>query len=107
MPLLSLQKSSNEVHTNFIPFPHGDSNRMKSASTSLMFSFDTTTYVAFRYKLSNLSLHASPPEPSSKILVHFRATRMDRQRGIMSFLKNQLFQLLLLWYHQTVTKVQD
>src|SRR5664279_392061 len=105
--LLRLRKSSNEVHTNFIPFPDRNRNRTKGTRRSLMFCFDTTTDVAFRYELSNFSLHPSPPEPLSKILVHFCATRMDRQRGIMSFLKNHLFQLLHLWYHQTVTKVQD
>src|SRR5664279_105493 len=105
--LLRIWKSSNEIHSNFIPFPDRNSNRTKSTRRSLMFRFDTTTYVAFRYELSNFSLHSRPPEPLSKILVHFCATRMDRQRGIMSFLKNHLLQLLHLWYHQTVTKVQD
>src|SRR5664279_5001103 len=105
--LLSLRKTSNEIHTNLIPFPDRDRNRTKCSSRSLMFCFDTTTDVAFRHELSNFSLHSSPPEPLSQILIHLCTARMDRQRGLMSFLKDQLLQLSLLWHDQTVTKVDN
>src|SRR5664279_2484300 len=99
MSLLSFRESGNEVHTDFIPFPLRDCYRAKSASRPLMFSLDTTIDVAFSNELSNFSLHSSPPEPLTKILVHFGATRMDRKRGFMSFLKNQLLQISLLWHY--------
>src|SRR5664279_673408 len=72
-----------------------------------MFSLDTTTYVAFSNKLSNFSLHSSPPEPLTEILIHLSATRVNGKRRFMSFPENCLSQFPFLWHNQTVTKVDN
>src|SRR3954469_18492708 len=68
---LGFWKTSDEVHTDFVPFPLGNRQRLKSTSMSLMFCLNATTNITFNNKLSNVSFHPSPPKSLAEISVHF------------------------------------
>src|SRR3954466_4899464 len=55
-------KAGDEVHTDFVPFPLRNGQRLKCTSRSLMFCLNATTNITFGDKLSNVSLHPSPPK---------------------------------------------
>src|SRR3954466_13766193 len=93
---LGFWKASDEVHTDFIPFPLGDRQRSKSTSRSLMFCLNATTNITFSNKLSNFSLHPSPPKYLAYILIHFSTTAMNREGRFMGFSKDQLSKVLIL-----------
>src|SRR4051812_1706123 len=59
---LGFWKSGDEVHTDFVPFPLWNRQRLKSASRSLMFGLNATTNITFGNELSNFSLHPSQPK---------------------------------------------
>jgi hypothetical protein len=63
IPSLCPGKPGNEIHTDFIPFPFRNSQRLKGASRPLMLCFNTTTDIAISNVLSDFSLHPSPPKP--------------------------------------------
>src|SRR4051812_39515707 len=58
---LGFRKASDEVHTDFIPFPIGNRQRLKSTSMSLVFGLDAMTNITFNNISSNVSLHPGPP----------------------------------------------
>src|SRR3954462_5691491 len=62
VPFLGFWKAGDEVHTDFVPFPLGNRQRLKCASRSLVFCLNATTKITFSNKSSNLSLHPSPPK---------------------------------------------
>ena len=72
-----------------------------------MFSLHTATDVAFSNILSNFSLHASPPEFATEILVHLGTTRVDGYGRIMSFLEYHLLHTPTLGHHETVSKIDS
>src|SRR3954465_10301814 len=88
MTLLISRKTGDEVHFNLVPFPFRNREWLQSSSRSLMFGFDATADVTLINITSNVFLHARPPVPLTKVLVHLGATWVDRQRGIMSFFHN-------------------
>src|ERR1041385_6556639 len=59
---LAFWKASDEVHTEFVPFPLGNRQWFKSTSRSLVFCLNATTNITFDNILSNFSLHPSPPK---------------------------------------------
>src|SRR3954465_2697631 len=88
---LRLWKASDEIHADFIPFPLRNRQRLKSTSRSLVLCLNATTNITFSNKLSDFSLHTGPPKSLAYISVHFRATEMNRERCVVSFLKDHLF----------------
>src|SRR4051812_9586433 len=59
---LGFWKASDEVHTDFVPFPLGNRQWLKSTSRSLMFCLNAMTDITFGNISSNVSLHPSPPK---------------------------------------------
>src|ERR1041385_86849 len=59
---LGFWKASDEVHTDFVPFPLGNRQRLKCTSMSLVFCLNATINITFSNKSSNVSLHPSPPK---------------------------------------------
>src|SRR3954465_3327818 len=59
---LGFWKAGDEVHTDFVPIPLGNRQWLKSTIRSLMFCLNATTNITFDNKLSNVSLHPSPPK---------------------------------------------
>src|SRR3954466_4388062 len=59
---LGFWKAGDEVHTDFVPFPLGNRQRLKCTSRSLMFCLNATTNITFSDELSDFSLHPSPPK---------------------------------------------
>src|SRR3954466_13246548 len=59
---LGFWKAGDEVHTDFVPFPLGNRQRLKSTRRSLMFCLNVTANITFSNKLSNVSLHPGPPK---------------------------------------------
>src|SRR3954469_9873534 len=59
---LDFWKAGDEVHTNFVPFPLGNRQRLKCTSRSLVFYLNATTNITFNNKLCNVSLHPGPPK---------------------------------------------
>src|ERR1041385_744194 len=59
---LGFWKAGDEVHTEFVPFPLGNRQRLKCASRSLVFYLNATTNITFNNKSSNVSLHPGPPK---------------------------------------------
>src|SRR4051812_43568855 len=55
-------KAGDEIHTDFVPFPLGNRQRLKCTSRYLMLCLNATTNITFGNKLSNVSLHPSPPK---------------------------------------------
>src|SRR3954462_9898969 len=47
---LRLWKASDEIHTDFIPFPHRDRQWLKSTSRSLVLCLNATTNITFSNK---------------------------------------------------------
>src|SRR3954464_6787211 len=59
---LGFWKASDEIHTDFIPFPLWNWQRLKCTSRSLVFCLNATTNITFSNELSNFSLHPGPPK---------------------------------------------
>src|SRR3954466_15490847 len=59
---LGFWKASDEIHTDFVPFPLRNRKRLKSTSRSLVFGLNATTNITFANISSNVSLHPSPPK---------------------------------------------
>src|SRR3954463_4873222 len=70
-------KASDEIYSDFVPFPLCNRQRLKCTSRSLMFCLNATTNITFGNKSSNVSLHPSPPKSLAYISVHFCATEMN------------------------------
>src|SRR3954468_2866692 len=85
MTLLRSRESGDEVHFNLVPFPFRNREWLQSSSRSLMFYLDATANVTFIKITSNVLFHVRPLVPLTNVLVHLGTTRVNRQRGIMSF----------------------
>src|SRR3954471_23019316 len=85
MTLLGSRKSGDEVHFNLVPFPFRNREWLQSSIRSLMFRFDATANVTLVNISSDVLLHVRPPIPLTNVLVHLGASRMNGQRGIVSF----------------------
>src|SRR4051812_42244844 len=59
---LGFWKDGDEVHTDFVPFPLGNRQRLKSTSKSLVLCLNATTNITFDNILCNVSLHPGPPK---------------------------------------------
>src|SRR3954466_10160739 len=85
MTLLRSGKTSDEVHLDLVPLPFRNRKWLQSSSRSLMFGFDATANVTLVNISSDVLLHVRPPVPLTNVLVHLGTTRVNRQRGIVSF----------------------
>src|SRR3990170_9122262 len=101
MTLLRSRKTSNEIHLDFVPFPFRNIKGLQSSSRPLMFCFNATTNVTLRNITSNVSLHIRPPVSLTNVTVHLCATRMNRQRSVMSFFHNVFPLILEFGYEET------
>ena len=97
---LSLGQSNNKIHTNFFPFPLWYFQGLKQSCGSLMFSFDSLTYIISCYIFCNfslhsiplisilqISLHSIPPISILQILIYLGTPGMNRICRLMRFLK--------------------
>src|SRR3954466_8142849 len=84
MTLLRSRKTGDEVHLNLVPFPFRNREGLQSYSRSLMFCLDATANVTLIDITSNVLLHIRPPVLLTNVLVHLGATRVNRQRGVVS-----------------------
>src|SRR3954469_18208536 len=66
---LGFWKASDEIHTDFVPFPLGNRQRLKSTSRSLMFCLNATTNITFGNEQSNLSFHPSQPKSLASLRI--------------------------------------
>jgi hypothetical protein len=78
-----------EIHTDFIPFPLRDLQRLQQSSWSLVLCFDPSTTIAHSHMLCDFPLHSVPPEFLLQILIHLLTARVNRISCLMSFLKDQ------------------
>src|ERR1041385_5927305 len=60
---LGFWRAGDEVHTDFVPFPLGNRQWLKSTNRSLVFGLNATTNITFGNISSNVSLHPSPLQP--------------------------------------------
>src|SRR3954468_6596649 len=90
MTLLRSRKTGDEVHLNLVPFPFRNREWLQSSSRSLMFCLDVKANVTLINITSNVLLHARPPIPLTNVLVHLGTSRVNRQRGIVSFFHDML-----------------
>src|SRR3954468_2587158 len=74
---LGFRKAGDEVHTDLVPFPLWNRQRLKCTSRSMVFGLNATTNITFGNKSSNVSLHPGPPKSLAYISVHFCATGMN------------------------------
>ena len=81
-------KSGDKIHSDFIPFPLGDLQRLKQSCGSLVFGLDSLTHITFGYIRTNLPLHPMPPKIFTELLIHLRSARVDGVGSIMSFLQD-------------------
>jgi hypothetical protein len=65
-----------------------------------MISIDPLTRVAFRNISSSFTLHTGPTELCLQTMIHLRDAWMGGIFGSVSFIKNLLTQLMVLWNHQ-------
>src|SRR5436190_18391506 len=79
IPLRSLRKSSNEIHSNVLPCPRRNGQRLKSFGRLKMFGFLSLANIALGDVSSDLPLHTSPPKLLLEILIHLGTTRMNRE----------------------------
>src|SRR3954471_7170878 len=69
-----------------------------------MLSFHLTTGVTLGYIFSNVSLQTIPPKSFFHIHIHLSIPRVNRIRRFVSFLQNQLPQISILWYTNTLSE---
>src|SRR3954470_15415842 len=92
------RQSGDRVHSNGIPFPFRNLQRLQQSSGSLMSCLDSLTYITLGDIASDFSLHLMPPKLLFQILIHLSSSGMDRIKSIMSLLQNNFFQLRICWY---------
>src|SRR6185312_12634500 len=77
VPFLSTGQSNNEVHSDFLPFPLWNLQRLQQTCWPLMLSLDTLTGVRNSHVLCHRTLHPIPPKTFLEIIIHLRAARMN------------------------------
>src|SRR6185312_14684822 len=83
------------MHADIFPFPRHNWQRLESSSNFQVTSFHSLTCVTLCDIFGNLSLHASPPEILSEILVHLGAIRMNGKFREMCFVQDLFPQLMI------------
>src|SRR3990170_7207781 len=102
MTLLRSGKTSHEIHLDFVPFPFRNIKWLQSSSRPLVLCFNAAANVTLRNITSNVLLHIRPPVSLTNVMVHLCATRVNRQRSVMSFFHNVFPLILVLGYEETV-----
>src|SRR4051812_3682838 len=92
------RQSGDKVHSNGIPFPFRNLQRLQQSSGSLMSCLDSLTYITLGDIASDFSVHLMPPKLLFQILIHLSPSGVDRIKSIMSFLQNNFFKLRICWY---------
>ena len=98
------RQTNNEVHTNILPFPWRNIQRLKHTGGFEVTRFNSLVDVTLRNIVSYLPLHPCPPEPLFQILIHFITARVDWVPREMSLIKNLFSEFQILRYHQPVLK---
>src|SRR3954469_14378037 len=92
------RQSGDKVHSNGIPFPFRNLQRLQQSSGSLMSRLESLTYITLGDIASDFSLHLIPPKLLFQVLIHLRSSGVDRIKSIMRFLQNNFLQLRICWY---------
>jgi hypothetical protein len=87
-------QASDEVHTNFFPFPRGHLQWLQQTRMSLVLGLDTLADVTSGNIKCYLSLHTVPPKLLFQVLVHFGTPWVNRVGCIMGLFQDKLFQLI-------------
>src|SRR3954468_12281314 len=69
-----------------------------------MLSFHLATGVTLGYIFCNVSLQTIPPKSFFHIHIHLSISGVNRIRRFVSFLQNQLSQISILWYTNTLSE---
>src|SRR5262249_4222847 len=85
MTTLCSRQTNNKVHGDLIPFPYRNIHLLQQTRRPLMLCLHPLTNETSGNKLSNISLHACPPEELPQIPEHLGSTWMDSVPGYMSF----------------------
>jgi hypothetical protein len=85
----SAGQTDYKVHSDLIPLPLRNLQRLQQTCRSLMFYFNPLTNVTHSHILCYLPFHTVPPESFLQVLVHLLTTRVYRVCCLMSFLENQ------------------
>src|SRR5688500_2446866 len=85
----SAGQTDYEIHSDLIPFPLRNLQRLQQTCRSLMFYFNPLTTLTHSHILCYLPLHTVPPESFLQVLVHLITTGVYRVCCLMGFLENQ------------------
>ncbi len=88
--ITSARQTNYKVHSDLIPFPLRNLQRLQQTCGPLMFCLNPLTIVAYNHILCYLPFHTVPPESFLQVLVHLLTTRVYGIRCLVSFLENQL-----------------
>jgi hypothetical protein len=83
-------QSYNKTHTNFLPLPRRDGERLQGTCYLQMTSFDSLARVALRHIFSNFPLHPGPPIQGSEVMIHLVTSGVHGKLGNMSFVQDFL-----------------
>jgi hypothetical protein len=81
------RQTHNEIHTDVLPFPGRNTQRLQQSRRPHMISLDPSTRVTFRNIVSSLVFHTGPPKLCLTIMIHLCAAWVDGIFGSVSFIK--------------------
>jgi hypothetical protein len=85
----SARQTNYKVHSDLIPFPLRNLQRLQETCRPLVLCLNSLTTVIYNHILCYLPFHTVPPESFLQVLVHLLATGVYRICCLMSFLENQ------------------
>jgi hypothetical protein len=81
------RQTHNEIHTDVIPFPGRNTQRLQQSLRPHMISLDPSTHVSLRNIMSSLAFHTGPPELCLQIMLYLCAAWVDGIFGHVSFIQ--------------------
>src|SRR4051812_8315060 len=101
-----LWKCHDEVHTDVVPLPLRNLQRLQQSRGLLMFGLDSVAYVAAGNIIGNILWHPVPPKYGLHILIHLGASRVNGVCRLVCFSQYLLPQVVLVWYTDPVFEPQ-
>ena len=83
----SARQTDYEVHSDLIPFPLRNLQRLQQTCRSLMFCFNPLTTVTHSHILCYFPFHTIPPESFLQVLVHLLTIGVYRVCCLMGLLR--------------------
>jgi hypothetical protein len=87
--ITSARQPDYEIHSDLIPFPMRNLQRLQQTCRFLVFCFNPLTTVTYSHILCYFSFHTVPLESFLQVFVHLLTTRVYRLCYLIGFFENQ------------------